>query len=149
MIDWFVLFAAALALVPIVLLFAFVGCVLDREGKLGPPINLTYQMGLEEIDTIEASLLFVLDNDGKSVPQPPPVTITNVNAAGDTVALGNAPFESTGTVTCTCVLTTKTEPPFDAEPVIASAFKTVAKAEDEPVAEFKLFRDGTGGFEIL
>ena len=144
MIDWFVLLGAAIALVPIVLLFAFAGCVLDREGKLPPPTNFSYQIGLEEIDTIEITLMFTLDTGNTTATE----TVEDVNPEGGALELKGALLESEGTVSCICTLTTKTEPPFDEEAQTFSASKTVNKEEDELLPDFKLSRDGQGGFLV-
>ncbi len=154
MIDWYVLLVA-LILLPILLLFGFVGCVLNREGAQGSPITFTYQPGLDvDVQSIVVTFAVAVsseDNGGSQFPVTSgPFTRSSgtILPAGETITDGSAGLDEVGTVTCTCTVTMKPpEPgPFE-EPQPGTVFPLSLpknKVEDENAPAFALVRDGTG-----
>ncbi len=132
MVDWFVLLIP-LVLLPIILLFGYVGCVLDRAGGASP-IDLRFPGTIfGTVSTINVSLK--VDEEGSttlSSPKNTPVTAASANPA----YVGSAGINIAGTVTCSCSFT-----PPGAPPVSLSK----PKIECEPSPQFEL----TSGFTLI
>jgi len=139
MIDWYVLLVP-LVLVPIALLFVFVGCDLDEKGLAeGRKVILHF----EDIPKKTKPLLaitakFILLEPGAGQPSPSPVS-ADVTWAGDTIVTGNLPangaaiFWQQGAVDCSCEVTLGVEGgwPMTLDP-------TTALDRSDPLIEFKL-----------
>jgi hypothetical protein len=152
MIDWFVLLTP-LALLPIFLLFVFIGCPLLRGGLATEgPFRFYYPPNLGEnslVLTIEVSLEYQSDwfcpeEEGESTfwnVEPPPQTIVNLDQDGDTVNLGVVDLACRGWVECRCIFTGTAS---SQNPVFGSRVKN----EDEMPPTFYLNRDENDIFTI-
>jgi hypothetical protein len=140
MIDWFIVLIP-LALLPVFLLFVFVGCPLDREG-LATPVGFGYEGGLgTDVQRFDAAV---------SGPEslPPLVTLTRIEqgtpplqAAGEEgLTLGFVGIDSEGDVTCTCTITLKPVDEFTA-PEVRHPNKSKHKMKEEDAPSFRLERD--------
>jgi len=108
MIDWFVIIIP-LALIPIFLLFAFVGCVLDREGKWTPsppPLQTTvyfaYEAGVKD-NIGYANIRFGVDDPNNTGLEPPEnleLQQDDFDANGGQKEAGDIPLDSEGEITC-------------------------------------------------
>lgn len=166
MMDWFVLLIP-LALLPILLLFVFVGCELDRSGTGDSPIKFQYDPGLHEasnsdpgLGSIEWKYKLELEIDPEwggpgIIGDTPGGTFvgpfvrsadnsTAILAKGET-HLYFIQFASYGWVTCTCTVITKGNPPFDNQTETFELDDVKKKKnEDESGPAFQLSRDGSG-----
>ena len=166
MIDWFVVLLPII-LLPIVLLFAFVGCVLDREGGLpGGSVRFIYPANMANPDSnnpglgsIEWTYTLDLDSDLEfGVGQIGGPTTAGPFERGGTSGTGIAPAGETvphlvhldtyGQVTCNCTVVTNTTPPFDTQaPMTFNLSAAKPKQEDETGPAFTLTRD-TSGYKL-
>ncbi len=154
MIDWFVLLIP-LVLLPIFLLFVFVGCVLDKDGK-GPPgpisndttIHFVYEPGLDtDVHTI--LIKFTLgpeaQTSGATAPDKIVLSEDDVLPLGDSIPAGDIPLDSFGRFTCSGIIVQiKNESDNEVHTEAVSAYK----AANEIGPTFTLKRDGSGGFDI-
>ena len=152
MIDWFVLLTP-LALLPIFLLFVFIGCVLDSSG-LGTegPITFTYGPGLDEnslVLTITVSIeyqdnWYCPEKEGEStfwnVP-PPDKVIVNIDPNGGKELLGIVKFVCSGTIECHCTIT-------GTGSVQSPVYGEKYKNEDDVSPTFHLSVDENGNLSI-
>ena len=162
MIDWFVVLLPII-LLPIVLLFAFVGCVLDREGKFpGGSVRFTYPANMANPDSdnpglgsIQWTYTLDLDSDFEfGVGQIGGPTTAGPFERGGTSGTGIAPagethshpvhLETFGQVTCHCTLVTSPNPPFDNQTTTINRTAVKPKQEDETGPPFTLSRDASG-----
>ena len=159
-VDWLVL-ATPLVTLPLILLFAFVGCALDREGA-GVVLSLHYQSGLElDVKTITVTFTYTvppkpaegveIGNKGYTVTLDP-ITVDHksIKPAGDSVSWlpQDLDIPDISSVTCACIVTTSADPSDDSIPgtpeVPSGSPNSKVKPEDEHVAEFFLTRLGAG-----
>jgi hypothetical protein len=150
MVDWLVVLIP-LVLVPIVLLFAFAGCVLDPDGQ-GTPVTFSYPPQLNvDVHRFEASFQLSLENSegDPSSSVVPPVTRVNEGtppllAAGEQqLTAGLVGVDNHGSITCTCVVTLRPDEEFG-EPVELPPVTSPAKekVEEEDAPHFELVREG-------
>jgi hypothetical protein len=162
MIDWSVLLIP-IALLPVVLLFAFVGCRLDKSGaNPDAPISFTYPAGLTApsgpgpaLQSIawQYTLDLTFDPDfGEGIIGSPPTTVGPFKREpGTSAAIASAgethqhfvQLRTYGDVICTCTVVTAPNPPFDdTTKTITRGPLAKEKIEDEPGPAFQLTRDG-------
>ncbi len=162
MFDWSYLLIPVV-LLPVIFLFAFTGCVLDREGRLAL-MHFNYDGGLHQtsgdapaLDSIEWRFVKVLKIDpGYNTgtiggPNDPQIdgpharggdSGTAINATGESVSAG-LDSRSYGDITCECTVVTAANPPFAPESqTIVLPPVTRHKAEDEAGPTFHLARNG-------
>lgn len=144
MIDWFVLLTP-LALLPVFLLFVFIGCVLDPSGTKDPnaplyidsPIYFKYgpEVVAQGVVSLDISVQLVGFEPG--VENPPPVYLDSFESEETILIIGMIPLSSEGSVTCLCDVSMGFVP--------NTCSKVHEKIEDEPLQTFELVWDsGTG-----
>lgn len=165
MIDWTVLLIP-LALLPIVSLLTFVGCALDREGKL-TFTKFTYQDGLNfhssnfpGVDSLEWEYSLDLEVDAEwggpgIIGSAGPETVgpfqrgtddsDPIGPQGETHqhAINS---DTHGTITVKCTVLTRESPSFEPTTYVLSTPKE--KISGEPGPEFQLVRNG-GLFSLI
>jgi hypothetical protein len=139
MIDWFVVLVP-LVLLPIVLLFVFVGCTYDYDVLVLLPVILHYGPGSEtNVESIEVTFEFGAHSSTRtlfhqdSVPDGGEI----IKPDGGKIEEFVAPVNEEGQVECTCLIKMKQTPVPQFEPASAH------KEEDEDLqGHFELSRDG-------
>jgi hypothetical protein len=144
MIDWFVLLIP-LVLLPILVLFVFVGCPLDRSGNRSAPIRFSYVGDYSDVQSIEATFTFTPSKtEGSEFPHSVgviPLTGDQVKPGGDTdLPDGTLFLPDIGTLKCSCTITKKLSQP--GEQPIKEDSPDKDKDEDEDPPSFTLVRDG-------
>jgi hypothetical protein len=108
MIDGFVLLAP-LILLPIILLFVFVGCPLDSEGTQYMPVHLVYGPGFETNESIEVTFQFRLPSGDEPLDRRKTETINKQDIdpnGGGITAWGVMYTLDDGKVECKCTIET-------------------------------------------
>jgi hypothetical protein len=144
MIDWFVLLVP-LAVLPVFLIFGFVGCVLDTEGIPAAP-GFTYPAGLPVPIGSVLKLKVKMevtgeDGDSKSEQQNRSPEGIIIKPTGETIEfpsidLEEIDAEEEGTASCTVTLTISGNPDTTLPPLSAS--------HNNPTADFTLSVTGFG-----
>jgi hypothetical protein len=146
MIDGFVLLIP-LVLLPILVLFVFVGCVLDRSGNRSAPIRFSYVGDFSDVQRIEVTFTFTpTEQEGSQFAD----AAGTLDIKGDQVQPngatdlpdGTVSFSDEGTVTCSCTVTKK--PPQPGDPAEQFTTDSLGKDKDEDAdpPPFTLVRDG-------
>jgi len=143
MLDWFVLLVP-LAVLPIILLFAFVGCPLDRSG-LATSLPFSWGPGLGDGDVTSIVVTFTAsvaegEGGGSVFEGPKSVTLSGAQlVTGDSVGIVFLTLPEYGPVTCNCTVTGTTPAAPGSPPALVKE-----KLEDEPAPPFHLSRDQAG-----
>jgi hypothetical protein len=137
MIDGFVLLAP-LILLPIILLFVFIGCTLDTTGAQ-VAVRLVYGPGFEtDIESIEVKFEFNPVEPLSHLVAIETLTHDEILPEGNSVVKETlVSLGDEGEIECTCVITKMQTP----EPIFC--FESIHKARDEDVERFfQLSREG-------
>ena len=147
MLDWFVLLVP-LAVLPIILLFAFVGCPLDRSGQ-ATSLPFSWGPGLGNGDVTSIVVTFtasVAEGEGGGSVFKGPTTVTLSGAqlvTGGTVGITFLTLQDYGPVTGICTVTGTV-----AAGNLPDPLPPKEKLEDEPPPPFHLSRDSSGRFHL-
>ncbi len=156
MIDWFVLLTP-LVLLPILLLFVFIGCRLDTAGAIPPSgvVEFSYQPGLglefpnkpkvvSFVVTWEGPLagsLASISRGGESAPA------INNDAGEMFLQAGDVGVESEGVITCKCAVTYIADP-LAGDETSENFSSAKEKVADVSAPRFELVRDGGISFAV-
>jgi hypothetical protein len=121
--DWLVLAAAAL-LPPLLLLFAFVGCTLNREGLAEGAWVVIGPGSFAAIDKVDTIIVF---SDGTASVTKGPFIFSSPITEGQTVQTAAHGETTVSAVACTCALT-----PID------PAAETITRTKGGPIRVFRL-----------
>jgi hypothetical protein len=142
MIDWFVMLVP-FAVLPVVLIFGFVGCALDTEGIPAAP-GLTYPPSLPvpigSVLTIAVSMT-VTGEDGDSKSAQASRSVMEIKPTGETIEFPSIELdaidaEEEGSATCTVTLTISGNPD--------TTFSLPTATHTNPTADFTLSVTGLG-----
>jgi hypothetical protein len=147
MIDWFVLLVP-FAVLPVVLIFGFVGCVLDTEGIPSAP-NFSYPPGLPvpvgSVMTLAVSMVVTgadgasdSDSETRTAVTPPPPPALTLKPTGEIITFPKIDLEAIdaeveGSATCTVTLT-----------IGATTCSSLSATHSNPTADFTLTFTGLG-----
>lgn len=143
MIDWFVILIP-LALLPIFLLFVFVGCVLTREGQRSA-VLFTYENGLTELKKLDVHWsLSIESEEGESEF----IALDEIHleqpalSSTQTIDVGGISLGSNGILHCQWKVTKSDDSTLEGT-------KAKNKEEDETSPAFSLQKGGPDGYRVV